>query len=488
MSETVTTSNNKTLNRHKFQLIRKRFPNNFNSQTTEEKLKILTELLIQSVEKEESVESELAKLKQQNKLASRLKDEAILESERIKKKKMTLESVCRNLNDKLKMMSEQQKLIVKEEDEKRNKLSESFQNSLETIKKQVDDSQENSLRLKEDNRELANRMQELIDEDNERNERIEQLTKKMKLEEELFKTMEKQLKNEYKIKLKETQDEFVQEKINFNQEKMKTTKLMTVNESLSVELESYRSKYHDFESTSKKATNIMQTYQKEMNTMMKKVRKMENDKYNALKLCKESKDIIAMHQTERSLLIEKYEKLQKKLIIMTSLSRKLNDQLKCGKELEISMVIEKVDEMFNEYKIDKEKAILKNETIKNDNSVEDEKKENYDDEKDENDDEEKNENEKNEKNENDNNEKNENDNGDIEKNESYDVTENLLDKTDDSANQNKTEKIDEKNLFNEESERIEKEIENMDNVETSIIDDHSIESNQSNSTSKLGEK
>ena len=220
------------------------------------------------------------KLKQnQRKLGVIVREKEHLQNEHGKAvlAKSKLENLCRELQRHNKLVKEESLARAREEEERRKEITSKFQTTINDIQQQMNDHYTKNTKLREENVELANKLKNLIEQYELREQHIEKVFKHKDLEQQLVDAKlaqaNLQLHEDKEKNIKEKQELLegavaAQEKIN---------QLEGQEKQLRAQVALYTEKYEEFQSTLSKSNEVFQTFKAEMDKMTKKIKKLEKD-------------------------------------------------------------------------------------------------------------------------------------------------------------------------------------------------------------------
>ncbi|CAD5125033.1 DgyrCDS13273 [Dimorphilus gyrociliatus] len=184
-----------------------------------------------------------------------------------------LEGLCRELQRRCKEAKEETLHEVRSEEEKRKKIVDTFQTTINEIQGQINGHQETNIKLREENIKLAEQLKSLINQYEEREKHIEEILKHRELEKQLSDAKNAQ------ILLQLAQEQENKRKILEELENnLRRIALMEEHEKqLKAQIKMYTEKYEEFQGTLTNSNEVLKAFKAEMDAMTKRMRKMEKD-------------------------------------------------------------------------------------------------------------------------------------------------------------------------------------------------------------------
>ncbi|KAL4233589.1 hypothetical protein ACF0H5_008270 [Mactra antiquata] len=316
-------------------------------QTTEEKLAALCKKYADLHEEHRIIQSSLKQTQRKLTVTSREKDQLQSEHTKAVMAKSKLESLCRELQKHNQTIRQESLQRAKEEDEKRKEISQKFQTTIGEIQTQMQDNHERNKQLREENFELANKLKKFIEQYEAREKQVEMVIKHRELEQKLA-----------DAKLEQASAVLTETKTKNQKEKelliLQTTELIKKVQLKDTELNMYKDRYEEFQSTIKKSEEIYNKFKVEMDKMTKRCKKLEKDgaqwrgKWeNANRALLEMAEEKTKYDKERPLLMTKISKLESLCRAMQAerQARKLIDSEKIGVIPELDKMTERLDDL-----------------------------------------------------------------------------------------------------------------------------------------------
>lgn len=246
-------------------------------QTSEEKLAALCKKYTELLDEHRLLQNKTKKSERQLTMVMREKDQLQSEHSKAILAKSKLESLCRELQRHNKLVKEESLARAKEEDEKRKEVTARFQTTINEIQQQMNDHYTKNTKLREENLELANKLKNLIEQYELREQHIEKMFKHKDLEQQLMDAKlaqaVMQVSEEKKRSLAEK--EFLMMEAAEGQKRILL--LEAQEKQLRAQVSLYTEKYEEFQSTLTKSNDVFQSFKTEMDKMTKKIKKLEKE-------------------------------------------------------------------------------------------------------------------------------------------------------------------------------------------------------------------
>ncbi|KAA0188395.1 hypothetical protein HAZT_HAZT008297 [Hyalella azteca] len=238
-----------------------------------------------------------------------------------------LESLCRELQKQNKLIKEENLARVREEEEKRRELSARLNTTLADITGLLEQNKEKNTELRQDNQNMAMRLNDLVTQYSERQENIDKILHQRDLQLQLA---EAKLAKAA-IESSEEREIFLRDKKKMLEElqlyQEKLTRMATIEITLRQQLTSYSDQYAKFEKTAQTSNTIINKFKKEMDLMGKKMKKLEKETLSWQTKCAQSNSALLDALTERAQFLAKIERLTKQNEKLQQLARGLQAQL-----------------------------------------------------------------------------------------------------------------------------------------------------------------
>ncbi|CAH1153501.1 unnamed protein product [Phaedon cochleariae] len=234
-----------------------------------------------------------------------------------------MESLARELQKQNKEIKDENYNRLKEEEEKRREVASSFTEKLSTLTLLMDENRDKSLHLHEENMNMTNKLSELYDQFQERENRLTNMGRQMDLQKKLSDTQLKKVEVEFETEREIWQKERAMLVANL-QRSDETNKVLQENvKSLQEHLDSYQKQYSDFEFTMKRSNQVFDSFKDEMTKMQKANASMEKDRNDWHTRWQNSTQTV-LHLTDlQQKGVADLRNAQKKISMLEKLCRKL---------------------------------------------------------------------------------------------------------------------------------------------------------------------
>ncbi|XP_018320673.1 alpha-taxilin [Agrilus planipennis] len=237
--------------------------------------------------------------------------------------KARMESLCRELQKQNKLIKEENLAKIREEEERRKEVALKFQNTLSEVSNMVQENSEKNIKLRDDNKDMANKIQALCEQFNKRKEQLARVEKQLELERQLSEATvakaELELKAEREMWSKER--EILQSNLKKSEENC--VKLQENIKSLEENLQVYSGNYKEFESTISRSNEVFDNCKSEMFKMTKQIATLEKEcKMFKQRWQKNAQCVIELTATKQSQ-DTKIDNLERKLEQLQKLCRQL---------------------------------------------------------------------------------------------------------------------------------------------------------------------
>ncbi|VDI37667.1 Hypothetical predicted protein [Mytilus galloprovincialis] len=239
-------------------------------QTTEEKLAALCKKYADLHEEHRTVNSTVKQMQRKLSVTTREKDQLQTEHTKAVMAKSKLEGLCRELQKHNQVIRQESLQRAREEDEKRKEISGKFQTTIGEIQQQMQDHHERNTKLREENTELASKLKKFIEQYETREKQVEKVMQHRELEQKLA---DARLAQSNAI-LKEEQERSKREKEVLL---LQATEAQKKSVLLEAQLNMYKERYEEFQSTINKSNDMFQKFKTEMDKMTKRIKKLEKD-------------------------------------------------------------------------------------------------------------------------------------------------------------------------------------------------------------------
>uniref|UniRef100_A0A8C0H3F5 Taxilin beta n=1 Tax=Chelonoidis abingdonii TaxID=106734 RepID=A0A8C0H3F5_CHEAB len=240
--------------------------------TPEEKLDMLFRKYAEMLEEYRAEQKKLKYLQKRQAQIVKEKDQLQSEHSRAILARSKLESLCRELQRHNKTLKEETLQRAREEDEKRKEITNHFQGTLSDIQTQIEQQSERNMKLCQENTELAEKLKNIIDQYELREEQLDKIFKHRELQQKL---VDAKLEQSQEM-MKEAEERHEREKeyvlicliclfIFIQFAHMELLKLICL------------FLFEEFQKTLTKSNEVFASFKQEMEKMTKKMKKLEKD-------------------------------------------------------------------------------------------------------------------------------------------------------------------------------------------------------------------
>ncbi|XP_035276792.1 beta-taxilin isoform X2 [Anguilla anguilla] len=296
--------------------------------TPEEKLEALFKKYAELLEERRAEQKQLKLV--QKRQAQVLKDREHLRSEhsRAVLARSKLEELCRELQRHNKNLKEECLQRCREDELKRKEITTHFQSTLTDIQAQIEQHSNRNTKLCQENGAMAERLQAIINQYEQREESLEKILKHRDLQQKLADAKLEQanlLLNEAEEKHKREKEYLLKEAI----EKTKKCYAMKEQElQMKKQLVLYSQKFDEFQTTLAKSNDVYAAFKQEMEKMTQKMKKMDKDS-NTWRTRFESCNKALMDMVEdRAAKDKEFELFTLKILKLEKLCRALQEERK----------------------------------------------------------------------------------------------------------------------------------------------------------------
>lgn len=279
-------------------------------QSTEEKLAALCKKYADLHEDHRILQASFKQSQRKVTVVTREKDQLQTEHTKAVMAKSKLESLCRELQKHNQTIRQESLQRAKEEDEKRKEISQKFQTTIGEIQTQMQENHERNKQLREENYDLANKLKKFIEQYEVREKQVEKVIQHRELEQKLA-----------DAKLEQASAILMEEQGRNQKEKemliIQATEYMKKMQLKEAELNMYKERYEEFQTTIKRSEEMFTKFKTEMDKMSKRCKKVEKEGASwKSKWDNANKALLAMaeektkYDKERPLLVGKIQKLE----------------------------------------------------------------------------------------------------------------------------------------------------------------------------------
>ncbi|KAH1023135.1 hypothetical protein HUJ04_012402 [Dendroctonus ponderosae] len=237
-----------------------------------------------------------------------------------------LESLCRELQKQNKLIKEENIARIKEEEDRRREVANTFTERLNALTNLITESKDKSNKVKEENENMTQKLTELYEQYQQRENHIETVTKQLDLQKKLAETQAKKVEIEHEA---ERQTFLAQKKAVELQLQQKERELVLLAEkyrSREAEIDLYKSQYNDFESTMSKSSKVFDSLKEEMMKMSKQVHTLETERNDLKKKWQSSVNSLIVLSEQHMTLSTEQGALEKRILMLQKLCRQLQEE------------------------------------------------------------------------------------------------------------------------------------------------------------------
>merc|ERR1711915_48951 len=215
----------------------------------EEQIATVMSKYCELVENNRQLQSTVKQIQKQVENVQREKEYMEAEHSKVVLTKSRLESLCRELQKQNKLIKDENVSRLKEEEERRKEVALKFNTTLSEISNLMKENSEKNTKLRDENRDMAGRLQDLVKQYESRETHVEKVLKAKDLQCQL---VEAKMAKQH-IEITENKEKMLLEKkslledISSYQEKLQTMAETEI--SLRTQLNSYMEKYEEFQTT-----------------------------------------------------------------------------------------------------------------------------------------------------------------------------------------------------------------------------------------------
>nr|CAH0112038.1 unnamed protein product [Daphnia galeata] len=248
-----------------------------NNLSIEEKLKVLTHKYAELLEENRSSASSLKIHEKHVLVLQKEKEQLQMENGKSLLARSRLEELCRELQRQNKVVKEESMVRVREEEERRKEVSTKFQTTLAEVSALLQQNNDKNQKLRDENSEMASKLQMLCDQYSLREQHLEKLGKQYDIERQL---------NEAKLaKIRmdsaEAKEKLLKEKqillLDLTEYQKKCQVMQEEEVGLRHQLSMYTDKYDDFQKALKASNQQFSCFKSQMDEMTKKLKSLEKE-------------------------------------------------------------------------------------------------------------------------------------------------------------------------------------------------------------------
>lgn len=237
-----------------------------------------------------------------------------------------LESLCRELQKQNKLIKEENVARIKEEEDRRREVANTFTERLNALTNLITESKDKSNKVKEENQNMTEKLTELYDQYQQRENHLETVTKQLDLQIKLAETQAKKTEIEHEAERQTCLAEKKALVMQLEQYEREIVLLQEKNRSLEAQVDLYKSQYSDFESTMMKSNKVFDTFKEEMSRMNKQLHVLELERNDLKKKWQSSVNSLIVLSEQHVALSNEQSTLEKRLAMLQKLSRQLQEE------------------------------------------------------------------------------------------------------------------------------------------------------------------
>lgn len=314
--------------------------------SADEKLKFLANKYAILLDDSKSAQSTIKSLERQMTLLQREKEQIKAENGRCLLARSKFEELSRELQRQNKLIKEETSRQIREEEERRKEVSNKFQSTLSEVSALLQTNHDKNQQLREENKEMAVKLQLLIDQYSIREEHMQKLEKQYDLERQLGDAKLSQSK----LETAQVKEKYLQEKqqllIDLNEWQIKYHKLKKEEEAVRQNLSVYQEKYSDFQKVLDQSNDTFSGFKDQMTQLTKKIKTLE----------KETTNWRQRYDKSNSSLLQVLEEKKKRDQELLNTSKKLNQMEKLCRAMQKERTL-----LFSEMKINPASSTLSSE-------------------------------------------------------------------------------------------------------------------------------
>ncbi|XP_060537144.1 beta-taxilin isoform X2 [Cylas formicarius] len=182
-----------------------------------------------------------------------------------------LESLCRELQKQNKAIKEENIARVKEEEERRREVANTFTERLNALTNLITESKDKSNKVKEENQSMTDKLSELYEQYQKREDYLDNMAKQLDLQKKLAESA-----------IKKNQVEYEAQRHNWLEEKKALENNLQIGENqikiLQAHVNLYKRQYETFEATMTKSKKVFEGFKEEKSKMHKQVTSLESER------------------------------------------------------------------------------------------------------------------------------------------------------------------------------------------------------------------
>ncbi|KAJ8980697.1 hypothetical protein NQ317_010600 [Molorchus minor] len=192
--------------------------------------------------------------------------------------KSKLESLCREMQKQNKLIKEENIARIKEEEERRREVSNSFTEKLNTLTALMEENKDKSTRLRDENVAMSGTLSQLQRQFQEREESLSNMNRQLDLQRQISETKIRKMELQYQSEHQLWEQEREMLLKNIERSDLTNSSLQENVNSLQEHLDVYKSQYADFEDTMQRSNKMFESFRIEMNKLKKTNSTLEKER------------------------------------------------------------------------------------------------------------------------------------------------------------------------------------------------------------------
>ncbi|CAG9760032.1 unnamed protein product [Ceutorhynchus assimilis] len=237
-----------------------------------------------------------------------------------------LESLCRELQKQNKLIKEENVARIKEEEDRRREVASTFTDRLNALTSLINESKDKSLKVKEENQNMSQRLTELYEQYQHRENHLETITRQLDLQKQLSETQAKKMLIEHEA---EKQELFARQRaleLQIEPYEREIQLLQENNRSLEAQVDIYKSQYTDFETTMTDSNKVFEAFKTKMSKMSKQLRTLETERNDLKERWQSSVNSLVTLSEQHMKLSNEQSALKKNVLMLQKLCRQLQEE------------------------------------------------------------------------------------------------------------------------------------------------------------------
>lgn len=224
-----------------------------------------------------------------------------------------LESLCRQLQQQTKVLVEERRQLTDSERVRRQELADEFQHTIGDVKKTMDQQAQERARLARENEELRNRFKQFFEQYDKREKELVEQQKTREVEVRMI-----------ELRLAEQTQLYRQEATREAQAQHENDELLNTEQVLRGQLQTYSSKFNNFQDALSKSDKVLGQYKRQRNKMQRRLEVLEKE--NRELQTKNDRKITTVSK-DRDALVREKEEMQERCKELQSERQRLLDEV-----------------------------------------------------------------------------------------------------------------------------------------------------------------